>query len=123
MSKDLATTEANQLANVSEAELAFLSAADKCTEVSGMASSALKSIKIAKGMSDLRKAIEHAEIKELILSLANNSLGFLTDKDPNKPVWNSKKNGYENPKPYHESKILDCALEAIAAGALQISFI
>lgn len=98
MTKEL-TKVKNEIAEASEAEKAFIVAADKCSEISTMSNNALKSLRLAKGMADLRAAMEHPDIKSLILGFQGTTLGFITDKS------------------YSEAKVLDCCLEALTAGA------
>lgn len=88
----------NEVANT-KAEEAFISAAINCSAISIMSNNALKSLKLAKGMSELRDAMNHPEIKDLILGFQGTALGFITDKK------------------YSEDKVLDCCLEALTAGA------
>ena len=82
-----------------KAEEAFIVAADKCSEISTMSNNALKSLRLARGMADLRLAMDHPEIKDLILGFQGTALGFKTDKK------------------YAPAKVLDCAMEALTAGA------
>jgi hypothetical protein len=101
MSTEVVKNKKNEVA-LDGAEEIFANAVKNCHEISAMANTAIKSIKLGKGIMELRSALDNPEITNLIMSFQNNGLGFLTD---------NRNNGYAPPI------VKDCALEALTAGA------
>jgi len=101
MSTEVVKNKKNEV-TLDGAEELFANAVKNCHEISSMANTAIKSIKLGKGIMELRKALDNPEITNLIMSFQNNGLGFLTD---------NRNNGYS------PAIVKDCALEALTAGA------
>jgi hypothetical protein len=49
--------------------------------------------------------------------LENNILGFKTDRDPDRQVWNKKTEKYERVQPYDDQTVRRCVIAAFAQGA------
>lgn len=72
-----------------------------------------KELALACAVVDLRAALTE-EVMQPIMSLMNSPLGFLTDKDPSKPVQKDGK--WETPKPYGVDTVRDCVIAAKMLG-------
>jgi hypothetical protein len=91
--------------------------ADSCRlTLAEQAGSMRHAITVARGMTQLRALIDAAVMAE-VMPLMNSELGFLTDRDPSKPVWNKDKNAYEAPRPYDESTVKEAFIVATLRGA------
>lgn len=69
-------------------------------------------IQVARAIGDMRRAMDTPEVKACILELQDCSLGFRTDRDPNR-----KKDGRPN-IPYDWPVVRDAALEAALRGLM-----
>ena len=69
----------------------------------------------AQAMSELR-ALMTPELMKPVMELMNSDLGFLTDKDPRRPRWNSKLGRYDEVKPYSEDVVRDCLISGTLQG-------
>ena len=106
----------NEIATLTQFETNLVSAANVCEVARKEKDHTIQAIKLAKGMSDLKKALMHPEILGLIKELMNTPAGFVTDKDPSKKVKNKKTGDWEAPKPYPDSVVVACVADAMSKG-------
>lgn len=78
-------------------------------------SSFMKGLKLASAMGQMRAMLTQ-EVMRPIMELMNSSLGFRTDKDPNRPKWNPKTNRYEDVQPYAWNTVRECFIAASLRG-------
>lgn len=106
----------NEVAKLTKFETNLVSAANVCEIARKEKDHTIQAIRLAKGMSDLRKALMQPEILGLIKELMNTPTGFVTDKDPSKPIKNKQTQQWETPKPYPDSVVVDCVADAMSKG-------
>lgn len=80
----------------------------------GMASFA-RDLKLASAISQMRQVLS-PEIMQPIMDLMNSDLGFKTDRDPARPVWNKEKKAYDRPIPYAVETVRECFIAAALRG-------
>lgn len=95
------TTEVATLSE--EQETGLVSAIERCHLAQSMENNAIKSLRLASGVQQLRSVLVQKEIQEMIMSFQGTALGFRTDKD--------KSGGYP------ANIAIDCAIEALGKGA------
>lgn len=105
-----------ELAKLNQFETNLVSAANVCEVARKEKDHTIQAIRLAKGMSDLRKALMHPEILGLIKELMNTPTGFVTDRDPNKKVKNKQTGQWETPTPYPDNIIVECVADAMSKG-------
>lgn len=71
---------------------------------------------MAVAMQTVRDALSQQVVESVLMPLMNSRLGFRTDKDPTKPVWNKQTGGYTAPKPYDWLVVREAAIEAMLRG-------
>ena len=57
-----------------------------------------------------------ADVLSGVMQLMNTRIGFLTDKNPNRPRWNKDKRQYDTPVPYGVDVVKHCVIEAMTKG-------
>lgn len=75
-----------------------------------------QAITMAGAIKDIRSSLTDEVMKEVIVPLMNTKLGFRTDKDPARPVWNKRAGRMEAPEPYPLSTVRECLIEATLRG-------
>ena len=75
-----------------------------------------RALLLAKGIRQVKDVLASNEVYSEISGLMNSPVGFLTDKDPKKPIKNKQTNKYEAPQPYNKEVIIDCVAEALSLG-------
>lgn len=86
-----------------EQETGLVSAIERCHLAQSMENNAIKSLRLASGVQQLRSVLVQKEIQDMIMSFQGSALGFRTDKDRN--------GGYP------ANIVIDCAIEALGKGA------
>jgi hypothetical protein len=108
--------EETEVAKLTEFETNLVNAAQSCEIARQEKNHTIQTLKLAKGLSDLKRALLAPEVLSLIKELMNTPTGFLTDKDPSKPVKNKKTQQWENPTPYSDKIIVECVADAMSKG-------
>lgn len=106
----------NELVELKSFESALVNAAESCEIARQEKNHTIQTLKLAKGLSDLKKALLAPQVLSLIKELMNTPTGFLTDKDPSKSVKNKQTQQWENPKPYNDTIIVECVADAMSKG-------
>ena len=70
----------------------------------------MRGIIVARAMQELRELLDERMMAD-VMALMNSPLGFLTDRDPNRPGRDGKK-----PTPYSVETVRDCAIVALLSG-------
>ena len=68
-------------------------------------------------VQQLRTALSDEVMKAVFMPLMNTTIGFRTDKDPNKPT-KQKDGSYKAPQPYSVEVVRDCLIDAISIGLM-----
>lgn len=68
-------------------------------------------------VAQLRQALTDDVMKSVFMPLMNTTIGFRTDKDPNKPA-KQKDGSYKAPQPYDLQVVRDCLIDAISIGLM-----
>lgn len=68
-------------------------------------------------VTQLRQALTDDVMKSVFMPLMNTTIGFRTDRDPNKPV-KQKDGSYKAPQPYSLDVVRDCIIDALSIGLL-----
>ena len=93
----------NQLAVLDQNQEANLeSAVNQCHLAASMKNNTIKSLKLAYGQQQLNQVLNQPEVANVIMSLQNSAIGFLTDR---------KDHGYD------QKIVIQAAQEALTAGA------
>lgn len=79
-----------------------------------------QAITTANAIKEIRAALTDEVIKEVILPLMNTKLGFRTDRDPSRPVWNKQECRMIAPEPYPLATVRECAIEAMLRGLVMV---
>lgn len=106
----------NEIATLTKFETNLVSAANVCEVARKEKDHTIQAIRLAKGMSDLRRALMQPEILGLIKELMNTPTGFVTDKDPSKKVKDKTSGQWVSPAPYPDSVVVDCVADAMSKG-------
>jgi len=93
------------------------SVVDQCLPfTSGQIKDFLGSLVIAKGVHELKRVFrESMEIKEVVLSMSNNRLGFLTDRTP-AIIAKNRKTGKGPQQQYTYEQLIDPIIEGLLKG-------
>jgi hypothetical protein len=75
-----------------------------------------KEIAVAQAVGDMRLMLTD-DVMKPVMALMNTPLGFMTDKDPSRPAWDKKANGYVTPEPYPVEVVREAVIEAKLRGA------
>jgi len=94
---------ATGLAKTTKTETALVSAIDNCHLAAEMKNTAVKSLKLAHGVVQLREALNHPEVLSTIMGLQNTGVGFLTDR---------KGSGYDS------DIVVNAVIEGLSNGAM-----
>ena len=107
----------NTLAKI-ESSMAKLDAiaASACLSIDLAEKPFTQAIATAQAMQSIRQTLDLETIKAAILPLMNSRLGFRTDKDPSRPVWNKRNGRMETPEPYGVETVRECLIEATLRG-------
>lgn len=68
-------------------------------------------------VQQLRMALSDEVMNAVFVPLMNTTIGFRTDKDPNKPA-KQKDGSYKAPAPYPMAVVRDCLIDAISIGLM-----
>lgn len=75
-----------------------------------------QAITMAGAIYEIRRTLTDAVMNQVILPLMNSKLGFRTDKDPARPVWDKTKRALVSPEPYPVAVVRECLIEATLRG-------
>lgn len=75
-----------------------------------------QAITMASAIEDIRATLTDEVMQKAIMPLMNSKLGFRTDRDPARPVWNRKTNRMEAPTAYPVATVRECLIEATLRG-------
>jgi len=106
----------NEVATLTKFETNLVSAADSCDIARKEKNHTIQALKLAKGLSDLKRALLVPEVLNIIKELMNTPTGFVTDKDPNKKIKDKVSGQWVSPAPYPDSVIVDCVADAMSKG-------
>lgn len=68
-------------------------------------------------VQQLRMALSDEVMNAVFMPLMNTTIGFRTDRDPNKPV-KQKDGSYKAPTPYTVAVVRDCLIDALSIGLM-----
>lgn len=68
-------------------------------------------------VTQLKQALTDEVMDAVFMPLMNTTIGFRTDKDPNKPA-KQKDGSYKAPQPYSREVVRDCLIDAISIGLM-----
>lgn len=108
--------EKQEIATLTSFEINLVAAAESCEVARKEVNHTIQALKLAKGLSDLKKALLAPQVLAIIKEFMNSPMGFLTDKDPSKSVKNKKTGNWENPAPYSDSVVVECLADAMSKG-------
>ena len=100
---------------LSESNQALIKAVDACAIARDHKNHIVQSLAIASGVNQVKAALS-AGSWELIESLMNTHIGFVTDKNPDKKVYNKDKKEWIAPIPYSKEVVINCVAEALSLG-------
>lgn len=75
-----------------------------------------QALTMARSIQSLREELTDPIMEEVIMPLMNTKLGFRTDKDPNRPVWNPQTRTKVAPEAYGLAVVRECSIEAFLRG-------
>jgi len=105
-----------ELSTLTKFEENLVEAAESCEIARKQKNHTIQALQLAKGLSDLKKALLQPQVLSIIKELMNTPTGFVTDRDPNKPVKNKKTGQWETPKPYPDVVVVECVADAMSKG-------
>jgi len=105
----------NEIA-LTDFESNLVMAAESCDIARKEKNHTVQALKLAKGLSELKKALLVPEVLIIIKELMNTPTGFLTDKDPSKKVKNKSTGNWEAPAPYSDAVVVECVADAMSKG-------
>lgn len=117
MGNELANTGSMALERLNNAGMEVDRVIERCLPIScGKTKNFCQSMMIAKGVHDLKQImLSTPEIKQVVMSMINNRLGFLTDRTP-AVLWRNQQNGKGPTKPYSYEELVDPLAEGLLKG-------
>jgi hypothetical protein len=106
----------NEIAVLTAFESNLVDAAQECEIARQQENHTVQALKLAQGLSSLKKALMQPEVLSIIKELMNTPTGFVTDKDPSKKVKNKQNGNWESPTPYSDSVVVECVADAMSKG-------
>jgi hypothetical protein len=108
--------EKQEVSTLTSFEMSLVTAAESCEIARKEENHTIQALKLAKGLSDLKKALLAPSVLSVIKELMNTPTGFVTDKDPNKKVKNKSTGDWESPIPYNDRIVVECVADAMSKG-------
>jgi hypothetical protein len=106
----------NEMVVLTAFETNLVAAADSCDIARKEKNHTIQALRLAKGLSELKRALLVPEVLNIIKELMDTPTGFLTDKDPNKKVKNKTSGNWESPIPYNDKIVVECVADAMSKG-------
>ena len=105
------------LAKLNETGQQITTIINDCLPVTaGNAADFTQSLAIAQGVHDLKMIfLQSPEIRQVVMSMANNRLGFVTDRTPAIVARNQRNGKYPN-RPYNYEELVDPIIEGLLKG-------
>jgi len=105
-----------ELTTLTSFETNLVNAAESCDIARKEKNHTVQALKLARGLSELKRALLVPEVLNIIKELMNTPTGFLTDKDPEKKVKNKTSGNWEAPFPYSDKVVVECVADAMSKG-------
>lgn len=99
-------SEKNEVAKLTTFEMNLVNAAESCEVARKEQNHTIQALKLAKGLSDLKKALLAPQVISMIKELMNTPTGFMTDKGMTA----------KSPTPYNDKIIVECVADAMSKG-------
>ena len=105
-----------ELATLTAFESNLVNAAQECEIARQQKNHTIQALKLAQGLSSLKKALMQPQVLSIIKELMNTPTGFVTDKDPAKKVKDKQSGNWVSPAPYPDSVVVECVADAMSKG-------
>lgn len=103
---EIVTTKANELTTLTSFETNLVNAAESCDIARKEKNHTVQALKLARGLSELKRALLVPEVLNIIKELMNTPTGFLTDKGMT----------VKSPTPYDDKIVVECVADAMSKG-------